>query len=275
MNKNISIMGIVLIGCVITLIGSSLIWNARIESVAGQTTLVSMKNKIEKSEKGKTSKVDDSQKMVPLNQKEIDVLTANMTDDVRAVVRSRLSEGEKVQILLIGSSSIKDGNPGYGELVTTQLSEAYGDWFEPTTIVFDGNTAALIEQMDGEIIDWSNQYDLVLLEGMNLKNNGTVIVEDAVEHIETFNAKMKETVEDAVLIVHPSQPLARAIYYPTEVEAFKMYVTSRGFAYIDHWANWTVGDEAEMNTYLTAESTPNNKGAVLWATALSRFLTGQ
>jgi hypothetical protein len=279
MNKTTLLTGIVILGCIVTLILSYTIYQSRIESITDQSESTPAKstpnNKEVTSEKKEPDKEDVSTSNGSLSPEQITSLTANMSEEVSAVITSRLQAGEKIQMLLIGSSSIEDGNPGYGELLTTNLSEAYGESLETTTISFDSTTAALMEELDNNLVDWSKDYDVILIEGMNLSNNGEVIVEDAVEHIETVNEKMKQSVKDAVLVVHPSQPLASAIYYPTEVESFKSYLTSRGFSYIDHWSQWPVGNEEEMNTYLTAESVPNDKGAALWASSLLTYFTGK
>lgn len=281
MNKTTILTGFVIVGCIVTLIVSYLVYESRIEAVSSQTTNAPDKTTKQQgtpsSDKEKQEKENsEADKAVDsLSEQQIASLTANMSDDVRKVVASRLEAGEKIQLLVIGSSSIEQGSPGYGELLSTNLTETYGDWIETTTLSYDKTTAILIDDLDGILIDWSKDYDVVLLEGMNLSNNGEVVVEDAVGHIETINKKMKQSVADAVLVVHPSQPLASAIHYPTEVDSFKSYLTSRGFTYIDHWSEWPVGNKDEMNTYLTEDSTPNDKGAALWASTLSTFFTGK
>jgi len=279
MNRTTLLTGIVIIGCFVTLLLSYNIYQSRIESITDHSESTPVKSnpkdKEVTTEKKEPDKEDATTSSGSITPEQITALTANMSEEVRTVITSRLQAGEKIQMLLIGSSSIEDGTPGYGELLKTNLSKAYGESLETTTISFDGTTAALVEELDNNLIDWSKDYDVILLEGMNLSNNGNVIVEDAVEHIELMNNKMKQSVKDSVLVVHPSQPLPNAIYYPAEVESFKSYLTSRGFSYIDHWSEWPVGNEEEMNTYLTEESVPNDKGAALWASSLSTFFTGK
>lgn len=279
MNKTTLITGIVMIGCIMTLLASYNIYQSRIESItnhSGSTPVKATPNDKElTSDKEESDKEDASTSSDSLSPEQIMALTANMSEEVSAVFTSRLQTGERIQMLLIGSSSIEDGTPSYGELLTTNLSEAYGKSLETTTLSYDGTTAALMKDLDNNLIDWSQDYDVILLEGMNLSNNGNVIVEDAVEHIETMNNKMKQSVKDSVLVVHPSQPLPNAIYYPNEVESFKSYLTSKGYSYIDHWSQWPVGNEDEMNTFLTEESVPNDQGAALWASSLSTFFTGK
>jgi hypothetical protein len=279
MNKTTLLIGIVIIGCIMTLLISYNIYQSRIETITDQSDNAPFKSTDQEKVKAKATKTPDkeeaSSKGNSLSPEQFSTLTANMSDEVSTVITSRLQAGENIQMLLIGSSSIEDGTPSYGELLTKNLSDSYGESVETTTISFDGTTAALVEELDNNLIDWSKDYDVILLEGMNLSNNGNVIVEDAVEHIETLNNKMKQSVKDSVLVIHPSQPLPNAIYYPTEVESFKSYITSRGFSYIDHWSDWPVGNVEQMNTYLTEESVPNDKGAALWASSLSTFFTGK
>jgi hypothetical protein len=278
MNKSTLLTGIVIIGCIVTLLISYNIYQSRIESITDQSSSPVKLNPQDKkvtTEIKEKDKEEASASSGSITPEQITALTTNMSEEVRTVITSRLQAGEKIQMLLIGSSSIEDGTPGYGELLKTNLSEAYGESIETTTLSFDGTTATLVEELDNNLIDWSKDYDVILLEGMNLSNNGNVIVEDAVEHIETMNNKMKQSVTDSVLVIHPSQPLPNAIYYPTEVESFKSYLISKGYSYIDHWSQWPLGNEEEMNTYLTEESVPNDKGAALWASALSTFFTGK
>ena len=279
MNKTKLITTFVVIGCIVTLFASYNIYQSRIQSITNPSETASDKA----SAKGKevikdntsTVKETDQTKSDSLSLEKITSLTTNMSDGTRAVFTSRLGSGEKIQLLLVGSSSIEDGSPGYGEILTTTLTEAYGDLIETTSLSFDGNTEELVQELDANLIDWSNDFDVVLLEGMNLSNNGEVVVEDSIDHIETFNNRMKQNVADSVLIVHPSQPLPNAVFYPTEVESFKSYLTTREVTYIDHWRNWPVGNVDEMNTFLTEESVPNDQGAELWASALSTFFTGK
>ena len=278
MNKSNLITIFVIIGCIATLFASYTIYQSRIELISNPTQYASDKENTKDKEISKenttSGKENDQLKSDSLTAEEITSLTANIPDTARAVVTSRLESSEKIQLLMIGSSSIEQGSPGYGELLTTDLTNAYGEWVETTSVTFDGNTSELVAALDGDLIDWSNDFDVVLLEGMNLSNNGEVIVEDSIEDIETINDRMKQNVTDAVLLVHPSQPLASAKYYPKEVESFKSYLTSRGYTFINHWSAWPVGNEEEMNTYLTDESEANDKGAALWASALSTFSTG-
>ena len=279
MKKTKLITIFVIIGCIATLFASYTIYQSRIESINNPTQNASDKESPKDKEISKentTSDIENNQlKSDLLTAEEITSLTANMSDEAKALVTSRLEASEKIQLLMIGSSSIEQGSLGYGELLTTDLSENYGEWIETTTVTFEGNTAKLVEELDSELIDWSKDFDVVLLEGMNLENNGQVVVEDSIEHIETINDRMKQNVTDAVLLVHPSQPLASAEFYPKEVASFKSYLTSRRYTYIDHWSEWPVGNVDEMNTYLTDESEPNDKGATLWASALSSFFTGK
>jgi len=279
MNKTKLIIIFVIIGCITTLFASYTIYQSRIQSITNPTQNASdketPKDKAISKENNTSGKESGQSKSDSLTVDEITTLTANMSEEAKAVVTSRLESGEKIQLLMIGSSSIEQGNPGYGELLTTDISEAYGEWIETTSVTFDGNTSELVAALDSELVDWSNEFDVVLLEGMNLSNNGEVIVEDSIEDIETINDRMKQNVTDAVLLVHPSQPLAKATFYPTEVQSFKSYLTSREYTYIDHWIEWPVGNEEEMNTYLTDDSEPNDKGAALWASALSTFFTGK
>lgn len=279
MNKTTLLTAFVIIGCIATLFASYTMYQSRIQSASNPTEVSPDKAQSKDKELISNDKPADKEKVKTksdsLASEEITTLTANMSDEASAVVTSRLDSGEKIQLLMIGSSSIEDGDPGYGELLTTNLSEAYGEWIEITTITYTGNTAALVTDMDGNLVDWSKDFDIVLLEGMNLSNNGEVVVEDSIEHIESINDRMKQNVSDSVIIVHPSQPLANATFYPTEVQSFKSYLTSRGYTYIDHWSEWPVGNIDEMNTYLTDDSEPNAKGAALWASALSTFFIGK
>ncbi|PUB10195.1 SGNH/GDSL hydrolase family protein [Paenisporosarcina sp. OV554] len=279
MNKSKLISTFVIFGCILTLFASYNIYQSRIQSITNPSVNASDKvspnnNEISKENRTSDKKINQS-KSDSLTAEEITSLTANMSDEARTVFTSRLKSKEKIQLLVIGSSSIEEGTPGYGELLSTDLSEAYGELIETTSITFDGNTAELVDELDGDLIDWSSDFDVVLLEGMNLSNNGVVVVEDSIDHIEEINDRMKQNVVDSVLLVHPSQPLAKAAYYPKEVESFKSYLTSKGFTYIDHWTEWPVGNEDEMNIYLTEDSEPNDKGAALWASALSTYLTGK
>lgn len=278
MNKTSFLTVFVMIGCTVTLLISYLVYDSRLESLASHANYSPIQNEENDDntpEKVSSETSSNTTEVEKLTSEQIDSLTENMSENVRALVTSRLKAGEKIQLLIIGSSSINEGNPGYGNLLTYSLSQSYGELIETTTKSFDGTTANLVNELDNNFIDWSKEYDIVLMEGMNLSNNGEVIVEDSVEHIELINERVKQNVKDAVLIVHPSQPLASAIYYPVEVDSFKTYMTDRGYTYIDHWIDWPIENKEEMNNYLTEDSSPNKEGAALWASALSTFFTGK
>ena len=244
--------------CVIALVVSYLTWQDKLENV------------LEKPEEANAQAVDNKKEEASAtetkttNETSVDIeeLTANMDEQVQQLFLDR-SEGLKM--LITGSAALDSGAPGYAELLKDAVTEAYGDLVDVEVLTIEGTSQSLAN------IDLSQGYDLVLLEPMTLMNNDRIAIEQEREHIKAFDAALTAKVEDAVLVLHPPQPIYGAGYYLAQVAALDEFAAINGYAYIDHWSAWPDTDDVELKNYLTEDGLPNDKGAGLWAEELEAY----
>lgn len=269
MNKKTLFASIVLIGCIILLVGSYMQWNGKISSAGVQSpTPISPSEKDNENKDSKTSAEpeQDTERLL--------ALAANADKQVQAVVQDRLEADEPLDFLIVGSTIMEEGKPGYAERLKTALENAYGDFVNVTIASFDTTSDAFIENVSSEL-DFDKKFDIALFEPFNLKNNGVITPDDQQEYIELFQNRLVEEVEDAVLVLHPSQPLHQAVYYPLEVESIETYATSNDIPYINHWKDWPAIDSDDLPNFLDEDSAPNDAGAEVWANALIKYFIAE
>jgi len=201
-------------------------------------------------------------------------LTKNVDKRIQDVFSNRLEANEQVNFLIIGSTSMKDGAPGYAEQLSTALDEAYGDFVDVTIEAFDGTSDLFIEDLSDEV-DFDKGFDVVLFEPFTLNNNGMVSIDDEQDHIKIFQERLMEETKDAVVVLHPSNPIHAASYYPTQIRALKTFAESEDFPYIDHWAQWPDPESDEINNFLDDNGSPNQAGADVWANVLIEYFVGE
>ena len=236
-------------------------WKGNISSVEGNST-----KQVSSPEK------NDDKKSVDVVKPEQDVkrllaLTSNADEQVQDVFSNRLESEEKVQFLITGSTILDSGKPGYAERLNNALKEAYGDAINVKIESFDGTSEEFLD----EKIDLSPGYDIVLLEPFTLKNNGIVTIEEEHQHIKTFQERLTDETEDAIVVLHPPNPIFAATYYPQQVSALKSFAESEGIPHIDHWKQWPNPETDEISSYLDEDGAPNNDGAEIWASALIEY----
>lgn len=272
MNTKQAIVTIVSIGCMIILITSYLIWQARLETVAKNASARDILIEA-KPDPQKTSEEID--KTNELTSDKLTRLIQQMDNATKEVVLNRFEQNKTVQLLIVGSDALNSGSPGYAERLQNNITSAYGDFFEVDVLPFSGTITEFLEQIEDGTINLDNEYDIVLLEPFTVNNNGVVVVEDAFENILTIEKFIQGNVEDAQLIVHPSYPIFESVYYPVEVNALKDYSLASGLSYIDHWTVWPNVNDEQLQTYFNEDRTLNSEGASLWTNALSSYFIGE
>jgi hypothetical protein len=265
MKKVLSIIIVVI--CLILLIFSYMQWKEKINSAKGMEP--SLKDEVDSSPDSVDE--EDADDVKP----EVDVerllsLTSNQDEVVSSVFRSRLEADEVVDFLVIGSEVIEFGEPGYAERLQIALEEAYGDAINISTVAFDNATNSFINEMD-DLVEFDVGYDVVLFEPLTLNSSGVVVVETQHEHIGTFIDRVKDEVEDAVVVLHPPQPLHRAVNYPRQVQSVKRFAESNEIPYIDHWTEWPEFNSDDLPNFLDENNRPNSDGAKVWADALINY----
>jgi len=256
----------IVIICIILLAGSYFQWKAKLDSVKASPDEQTSESPRPSSKGSEASKVEPT-----MDKKRLVQLMANQEDRVRAVFKNRLGSGENLQFLIVGSEAMNGGNPGYAERLKVALEESYGDFVQVSTVPFDGTTDKLIAGLDEELIDLESGYDVILFEPLTLKNNGLIALEDGFQHINEFRTRVQSKVKDAVVVLHPPQPLLRATFYPREVEALRVLAESEEIPYVNHWLSWPDKDSEALVDLLDDQSMPNDKGATIWANELIKY----
>lgn len=264
------IVPIVMLACIVILISSYLIWKSKIEMAKGETTNIPTEQPtIEEEEIEKTG-----DQVPTLSRRTIEKALLNADETVQELVLDRFDAGEQVQMLIVGSTAMDDGSPGYADLLTDALTNTYGSLFETTIASFDGTSKDFIEENVDEI-DWTTMYDLVLYEPFTLRNNGKVKIEEEHKHIQALEERMLTEVSDALLILHPSYPIFEASFYLLQIEALEKYASLNAIPYIDHWQNWPDTNSEDINQLLNEDNAPNNEGAQVWADALVTYFAAR
>ncbi|MGH2317002.1 SGNH/GDSL hydrolase family protein [Planococcus sp. SE5232] len=243
--------------CVIALVFSYLTWQDKLENV------------LDKPEEARAQSADKAEEEpeIETNDDSVNVegLIANMDPQVQAIFEARNSEGESVKLLIAGSAALASGEPGYAEQLEASLAEAYGNFIETDIVSIEGTSESLAN------VDLSAGYDVVLLEPMTLMNNDRIAIEQEREHIREFDAALTAEKEDALVVLHPPQPIYGAGYYLSQVTALNEFASTNGYAYIDHWSAWPDTDDELLKEYLAEDGLPNNKGAQVWAEELQAY----
>lgn len=243
--------------CVVALVFSYLTWQDKLENVLDKPEEANAQSSDKTKKEPETETNDNS-----VNTEE---LTANMEPQVQALFSARNSEGESVKMLIAGSAALASGEPGYAEQLEDSLVEAYGNFIETDIVSIEGTSESLAN------VDLSAGYDVVLLEPMTLMNNDRIAIEQEREHIKAFDASLTAETEDAVLVLHPPQPIYGAGYYLSQVTALNEFAATNGYAYINHWSVWPDTDDELLKEYLAEDGLPNNKGAQVWAEELQAY----
>ena len=247
--------------CVIALGFSYLIWQDKLENAVAKPEEI----EAEANEKKEASSDESNKETNSGNSVDIQELSANADGAIQDVLMDRSENSETVQLLIAGSAALESGEPGYAEQLKTSLEEAYGNWIEVDIVSVEGTSEFLTN------IDLSADYDLVLLEPMTLMNNDRIAIEQEREHITGFEGAITAKVADAVLVLHPPQPIYGAGYYLAQVAALDEFAAAKGYAYVDHWSAWPDTDDDKLKDYLTEDGLPNSKGAELWAQQLEAY----
>lgn len=257
--------------CFIILFVSYLQWKEKINSAKGMEP--SLKEEVEVD----SSSVDEDEANVVKPEVDVErllLLTSNQDEVVQDVFRNRLEADEVVDFLIVGSEAMNYGEPGYAERLRLALEESYGDSVNVSTIIIDGATNLFINEV-GDLIDFDAGYDVVLFEPLTMKSSGVVVVETQHEHIEMFINRVKDEVEDAVVVLHPAHMLRRATNYPIWVQSVKSFADTNTIPYIDHWTEWPEINSDELATFLDEDNWPTSDGAEVWANALITYFIAE
>ena len=268
------ILPIVFLGCIVVLITSYSIWKSKIEMTKGDTTSSQTEQHIIIEEEPDKTEIETPKVAPTISRETIELAIVNADETVQELVLNRFDAGEQIQMLIVGSTAMEDGSPGYAKLLTDELANTYGSFLETSVASFDGTSKNFIEEKMDEI-DWTKTYDLVLYEPFTLNNNGKVKIEDEHKHIQVLEEKMLAEVSDAVLVLQPSYPIYEAAFYLVQIEALEKYAQRKAYPFINHWSSWPSTSDEYLTTFLTEDNSPNEEGAKLWASSLITYFTAK
>jgi len=271
MTKKTLLVYIILIGCVLLLVGGYSEWKDKLSSFQGGSptkTIVSPPTVPETKQEVKST-------VESMNLEDLQTLTANQDESVREIFQKRLDSGEQVDFLLIGSTAMDYGEPGYAEQLQEALEEAYGELITFDKIAFDGTSQEFMDEVEENESTLDGEYDVVLMEPFTLINNGKVVIEEEHEHVAAIRDQLLDYVKDSVLIVQPPNPIYKMQYYEKQVIALNTFADGQGIPYINHWADWPSKDSDDLPKLLDENSMPNSDGAALWAKALSTYFIAE
>ncbi len=274
MNKKALYFLIVLFTCFIILITSYIQWRVKLSSFNNiQTTSVKTEerssNEGEKVPEKLKSEITDTTNISDLLLK-----TANQDQVVQDLFKKRFDSGEKVNFLIVGSTYMNSGSPGYGDQLSLALTETYGNHIQVEVKALEGSSSTLVDDLKN-IFNPSTHYDIVLLEPFTLNNNGVVTPEDQHKHIVLIQKKIQSFVPDSVLVLHPAQPLPNGVFYPKEVQVLREFAQSKNIPYINHWGQWVDANSAVKNGLVDDNSEPTTEGAKVWSNALINYFIAE
>ncbi|WP_186667739.1 hypothetical protein [Sporosarcina sp. BP05] len=171
-------------------------------------------------------------------------------------------------MLIIGSEAMA----GAAERFATVIGDRYAGLMGVDVATFDmTSTRFVAEKLEAGEIDWEVGYDIVLYEPFTLHNNGEVVIENERQHLLAVKALAESYVEDVSFLVTPPQPIYRASYYLTQIQALETFTSARGIPYINHWPNWPDTGSDELLTYIDGARMPTESGIIAWSDALIAY----
>jgi hypothetical protein len=241
--------------CITFLIAGNQHWQERI---AGAPAAPVVKNV---EEEPASNSVEDGQ---------LDSLISNWPANAKEQFKEVIKNGEAYNIALVGSPAMGDGEGGWSEQLTDELSAVYEDGVEVTVFQSDMTSVEFIEsELYEEVLAF--QPDLLLFEPFPLTDNSIgVPFERSHESILSFHEDLKEKNISVEMILQPSYPIAGATYYPKQIDKLKSFAEENDFTYLDHWTEWP--EEEALEEYLIpSQEAPNEKGHELWADYLINY----
>ncbi|WP_349408686.1 SGNH/GDSL hydrolase family protein [Pseudalkalibacillus sp. SCS-8] len=209
-------------------------------------------------------------------QRNIDELTKNLTDEAAAVVKAAVKAGESVEVAVIGSGAQKMGSNPWPGLVQAGLDEAYGEGvflIQNHSFGDQFSIHARVEQRMYDIIE--GKPDMVLLEPFLMNDNGDVNPEHSIGSVRILKRSFEDANEDIIFMVQPPHPIYQPTVYGTQVSMLQEYAEENGVTYLDHWENWPDTDDEEIKKYLVELEGPNDEGNKLWAEYIINYFTGK
>jgi len=260
--RNVLLAMFVAVACLAFILVSHLYWENKVAEAVKEA-------RIETGTTAKSGQTGESVNPIVARAKRLPA-------DAQAAIKRAVEENRPIRLVIAGSESTPEKG-GWPDLLKQALDEAYGEGaFQITVHEYEGLTTA---DADRQRIaaDWANDKpDLVLFEPFLLNDNGIIVIDDTLDHIESIIGQLKSAAPDAVVILQPPNPIYNATYYPKQVEELKAFAKENRYAYFDHWSAWPDYKSKEIDQYVDPESDlPTAEGAKRWAEALAEYFIAQ
>ncbi|CAG9621392.1 SGNH/GDSL hydrolase family protein [Sutcliffiella rhizosphaerae] len=252
-----TLLTVVISLCIGSIIYGNYHWNHKIGSASvGKEEEITINNKTETTKDKK-----EHTKVVGENE------YPNLPTEVSTFLNEKMSDGESVELLVIGSEVIEMGERPWTTIFKQELEREYGRFFNITIKAIPGEvTTSDVIERDLLLENVDISPDIVIFEPFLLDSNGYILIEHSLENITLMIEKIKNMNPDLFLFLQPGQPIYNAIYYPDDVNTLRTYSEEHGHPYIDHWSNWPDYHSVEFKEYYIHESfNPNEKGHEVWA----------
>ncbi|SEN49224.1 hypothetical protein SAMN05192533_11427 [Mesobacillus persicus] len=248
------------IGCVAILIIGNKHWKEK-------TSVSAEKVKQEVIMKDEGQAKEDVKEEEKVDTEQLLKFASNWPAKAKDSYQQALVDGQPFTILIAGSLSLGTEDNSWSQLVKKDLEETYGDTVNVVVKTYNHTSASfLTDNKLAELI--AEKPDLTLLEPFTLMNNGNVNVSVAHQHIMEIASGLADSNANHVLVLHPTNPLYQANYYPIQVDSLQKFAEAEAIPYLNHWTAWPDPNSEEIQDYLIGEGSetkPSEKGHQLWA----------
>jgi len=101
------------------------------------------------------------------------------------------------------------------------------------------------------------QADVIVFEGPFLNNN--LEGPEWAIAFEELKQLINDWEEEAVVMIHPPNPIYGGVHFPAQVELYKNHLLEEEYLYLDHWSEWPDYNSEEILPYLD-----DNEGGYRW-----------
>ncbi|WP_078555900.1 SGNH/GDSL hydrolase family protein [Bacillus alkalicellulosilyticus] len=181
---------------------------------------------------------------------------------------------EAVQMTYFGSESLTytEESLSWPNLVTDKLNNLLPPGKLNVTIInYGGATSAQVinQTITDDVIE--SQPDIIIFEPFILNNNGKVLINDTLKHVEQIMNDFQTAIPETDIVIIPSNPLYNPSAFLTQSDALQNYAEENQYLFANHWDAWPEVTDTDLQNYLTS-GRPNEQGHQLWADYMADYL---
>ncbi|CAM3956672.1 SGNH/GDSL hydrolase family protein [Mesobacillus thioparans] len=183
------------------------------------------------------------------------------------------SKIKPVKLAILGSASTPEDQGAWPALLAQKLKNKAGASLIEVAVkeIKDKTSDEVVKnKLYKDLID--SKPDILLIEPFLLYDNSKIKMDRRLENLSHIIRDFKKANSKIEVIIQPSNPIYGTRYYQKEEAELQKYAKNEGYTYIDHWEAWPSADSKKLQSYLTNNYTPNQKGNELWAEYLAEHL---